>query len=574
MIKIYNRPSVYFPYLQKIGLKNFRLFKEDTEFELAPITILTGINNSGKSSLIKSLQLMKSNFKDIANLRELNFTGGRHNLGSFSTVMNRTSDSNQISFKYEFPIKGISEPTFILFTYRKKSSNPEFGELQQLKIETESKQNIIELNFDLKYFAESSLKIDFDYLKSEFSKIFSEEYFKEKEQREKDSYDPNWLNEFQNSISNPTPEDINEWIKDGSEDVIFNNFKFKQKEFFQFDYENDGCYEIVRDFNNLSEIDQNEIINKTQDLKENGIPFSENKFKPNIISLIEENLKNLEFSFEIPDSNTGKSKYTLSSISRYILHTFLRDELIRTLKGFFELFNNIGSVSSVRANSERLYSSNSDIVDINSLLIEYSKLTFNNNDPIKRFVDQSLLKFNIGEEIIVNRHQGVASEIFVKRNGENVLLADLGFGFTQLVPIILKIAVTTKRKEDNSDPFFPYPGSIFLLEEPESNLHPSYQSKLAELILDASRSFNIQFIIETHSEYLIRNFQYLTATKTIPSNATKIYYFHQPGTEDFEKSPYREIEILKDGRLSNEFGEGFFDEIPRLLAFLYNSSFN
>lgn len=573
MIKNFTRPAAYFPYLQKIGLKNFRLFEEETEFELAPITILTGINNSGKSSLIKSIQLMKANLIGIANFRELNFTGGRHNLGSFSTVKNRRNDSNQMTFKYQFPINVINETSFILFTYRKKPSNPEFGELQQLKIETESRQNIFELNFDLDHFEENSLKIDFDYLRNEFLKIFTEDYFREKEQNEKKFKDPNWLNEFNISISNPTVEDVDEWIKDGSEDVIFNNFKTKQEESYSFDFEHDRCFETVRDFKNLPEEDRRELINKIKDLRENGMPFSENKFNPDIFRLIEEALKNLELSLEIPDYNTGKSKYILSSISRYILHTFLKEEVLGTLKGFFELFNNVSSVSSVRANSERLYSSNSDIVDINSLLIEYSKLTFNNNDPVKSFVDRSLLKFNIGEEIIVNRHQGVASEIFVKRNGEMVLLADLGFGFTQLVPIILKIAVTTKRKEVN-DPFFPYPGSIFLLEEPESNLHPSYQSKLAELIIDASRSFNIQFIIETHSEYLIRNFQYLTATKAIPSNGTKIYYFHQPGSEDFEESPYREIEIMKDGRLSNEFGEGFFDEIPRLLAFLYNSSFN
>jgi predicted ATPase len=162
-------------------------------------------------------------------------------------------------------------------------------------------------------------------------------------------------------------------------------------------------------------------------------------------------------------------------------------------------------------------------------------------------------------------------------------LANLGYGMTKLVHLILKVAQTANSNYMDlgspsefigSYPEKPYYPSIILLEEPEANLHPSFQSKIAELIVDAYQEFNIQFIIETHSEYLIRNFQYLTATKEIPSNASKIYYFHHPETEDFEESPYRVIEIMKDGRLSNEFGEGFFDEIPRLLAFLYNSSFN
>jgi AAA15 family ATPase/GTPase len=38
-----------------ISIDNFRVFKEKTEFEFAPITILTGTNSSGKSSLVDAL---------------------------------------------------------------------------------------------------------------------------------------------------------------------------------------------------------------------------------------------------------------------------------------------------------------------------------------------------------------------------------------------------------------------------------------------------------------------------------------------------------------------------------------
>ena len=40
-------------------LKNFRSFGEDgADFELAPITVLTGCNSAGKSSLVKALMLL------------------------------------------------------------------------------------------------------------------------------------------------------------------------------------------------------------------------------------------------------------------------------------------------------------------------------------------------------------------------------------------------------------------------------------------------------------------------------------------------------------------------------------
>jgi len=57
--------------------------------------------------------------------------------------------------------------------------------------------------------------------------------------------------------------------------------------------------------------------------------------------------------------------------------------------------------------------------------------------------------------------------------------------------LILKIAVAAKRKENNDSIGFPYSGSVFLLEEPESNPGTLlYQSKLAELIfLIAAKHF-------------------------------------------------------------------------------------
>ena len=38
--------------ITKFGLQNFRIFKEHFDFELAPIMVLTGPNNSGKSSFV------------------------------------------------------------------------------------------------------------------------------------------------------------------------------------------------------------------------------------------------------------------------------------------------------------------------------------------------------------------------------------------------------------------------------------------------------------------------------------------------------------------------------------------
>ena len=67
--------------IKKIGVENFRVFKEYTEFELRPITLLTGPNNSGKSSFTKLLLLLQNG------LEHLNFKSGYHNLENFENVL-------------------------------------------------------------------------------------------------------------------------------------------------------------------------------------------------------------------------------------------------------------------------------------------------------------------------------------------------------------------------------------------------------------------------------------------------------------------------------------------------------
>ena len=77
-------------YLKKLGLENFRKFKDYQEFEFKPITILVGPNNSGKSSLIKALLLLQENL--INGLDDLKFgSETKHRILSFGHALNSSS---------------------------------------------------------------------------------------------------------------------------------------------------------------------------------------------------------------------------------------------------------------------------------------------------------------------------------------------------------------------------------------------------------------------------------------------------------------------------------------------------
>ena len=85
-------------------------------------------------------------------------------------------------------------------------------------------------------------------------------------------------------------------------------------------------------------------------------------------------------------------------------------------------------------------------------------------------------------------------------------LPDVGFGISQVLPVLVQC-------------FCAPPQSIILMEQPEIHLHPSAQSTLADVMIDAidsredGKHKNLQLIIETHSEHFLRRLQRRIAEK-------------------------------------------------------------
>ena len=117
--------------IKKIGIENFRVFKEYTEFNLAPITLLTGTNNSGKSSFLKLLDLLKSNFSTNQDFSELNFENGSHNLGTFDKVLNWDNDSKAVKIILDINLDYFDEDFKLELSYDLVN---EKGKIQSFKI--------------------------------------------------------------------------------------------------------------------------------------------------------------------------------------------------------------------------------------------------------------------------------------------------------------------------------------------------------------------------------------------------------------------------------------------------------
>ena len=124
----------------KYSVKNFRVFdSEGVTLDIAPITILTGCNSSGKSSIAKSLLLLDSFLSPIkeniqqghdVNLNDskIDFNKRPYSLlGNFGKVLNRYSKDGLITFEYEMYSPLIKEEVIVRLKFG-KDLNDELGD--------------------------------------------------------------------------------------------------------------------------------------------------------------------------------------------------------------------------------------------------------------------------------------------------------------------------------------------------------------------------------------------------------------------------------------------------------------
>ena len=282
-------------------------------------------------------------------------------------------------------------------------------------------------------------------------------------------------------------------------------------------------------------------------------------------------------------------------------HRILRDYMAFrhcALKNVFTIdpCDNLRYVGSNRIEIKRLYSleSQDNFSHTVSELFEARRLNKNrrriqhDGKEVKyhpgEFINRWISEFGIGQRFgMESLSDGIGLVLKIYQSEEDCegrLLADFGYGISQLVSILLEVETAILKVEKHLDStVVDYEkgkinlSNIFVMkdmcfspiciaiEEPEIHLHPRYQSLLADMFVDAYQNFGIHFIVETHSEYLIRKLQNLVARGSIKPDALSFLYV-EDGNDSDEK--VREIGIAEDGRLTSAFGPGFFDEADSL----------
>ena len=142
-------------------------------------------------------------------------------------------------------------------------------------------------------------------------------------------------------------------------------------------------------------------------------------------------------------------------------------------------------------------------------------------------------------------------EVRVKTTKDSpwVLITDVGFGVSQVLPVLVLC-------------FYAPVGSTLIFEQPEIHLHPRVQSGLADVFLDAIKRRDVQIILESHSEHLLRRLQRRIAEDRVSNDDIALYFVEPSGGA----SSIRPLDIDAFGNIRNWPDSFFGDELGELAA--------
>ena len=122
---------------------------------------------------------------------------------------------------------------------------------------------------------------------------------------------------------------------------------------------------------------------------------------------------------------------------------------------------------------------------------------------------------------------------------------NVGFGISYVLPIVVTLLAAK-------------PGELIIIENPESHVHPRGQAELGKLIARTAMN-DVQIIVETHSDHILNGIRVAVKEQEIDKNKVIAFYFEKVIEPKEQYSKITNIEIDKNGELS-EYPKNFLDE--------------
>ncbi|MHA2246612.1 MAG: DUF3696 domain-containing protein [Candidatus Hodarchaeales archaeon] len=557
-----------------IGIKNFKSFYELEGLEIKPLTILCGPNSSGKSTILQSILLQKqsivprrSESLPLGSIYPLIFNGPFIHLGRWPDVIHESVLDRRLSFSWKFDKSYLDSELSTISTVI--TSWGEIGRriIYHYGIDPPIElQNItFDIGFSLNEASSPTRNVNVSYSKLSLHP-FESGFSLEKTDEAQWSFDINSnlvvfnnIKQFEERLDRllkrrvkkkSNIKRIEEYLTEKGEELL------KSPEI-----ENFSAHEISttgffpeRIFFSKNEIKKlnKSILNPLKDIFEEiseiSVGIDDRFLKPPVLSMLsEESHPKLRHSFplsQIPFYE-GVQRFLLNFLEKIRYLGPLRDEPKR-----FYQFDDIGGVDiGVKGEfSAQVLSILGKIVIDPYYTIQKKGTSFSlrkkSKDTLRNALNYWFVYMELGSV-----DPGIFTEPYrlyrvdVDQEGLKLPISDVGFGISQFLPVAIESLRMSK-------------GETLILEQPEVHLHPRLQSRLADFLICLAKS-NRQFIIETHSEYLIRRVALRIAqdTKYEIKDLVNIQFIEKEGscskTTPIEINEYGEIETWPSGFLDD-----------------------
>ncbi len=223
----------------------------------------------------------------------------------------------------------------------------------------------------------------------------------------------------------------------------------------------------------------------------------------------------------------------------------------------FTRINDIYSFAPVRSAPKRTYNPTKPIHDpeggsiytlLNNIYREEDRWKKVKKE-IKTFGKQSKMFDDIDIKTFGNKSDPF--QIKAKVRGQESNLMDVGYGVSQILPILVTI--------------FSEHADYFAIQQPEVHLHPRSQAELCSYLVDVIKREKKNFIIETHSDYMIDRARIdVMKGKIAPEDVSIVYL--EPNREEVK---VHNISLDKNGNLENVpqgYRDFFYKEKDELLG--------
>jgi predicted ATPase len=474
--------------LTRLTLENFKAFNSETEIEFAPLTVLSGRNSSGKSSIYQAILLLKQSLNSHARdergnyLPRLELNGKLVNLGNNDELLHNV-ENKRITMKLDTNA-GYSKKVYYSISSTKNTNyfDDEFSSFLLSGLEIEDKYNFPED-------CQSRVSVFWD----------------------NDKWNAN-ANGILNFVHPQYYTAIQELFPGHRFFEIFNS-------------------EVSLEFINNIKIYLSSVI--IQSNKRDFINILNNSALAgiNFDGLIEE-LKKVDHS-EYVELKTRDGVDPIDSILNGI-------EFIVPFRGFPKRAYTV---------EDGHFAFNFDRIKKTVIKYAFDK----DGKPVSGKFSVALnywLSYCLDEDIELSINAVLGSlvhEIHISgKSGKSIPLNNVGFGTSQLLPILYKCLSTPS-------------GRLLIIDEPETHLHPSAQSRLADFLLSMVR-LGRRIIVETHSEYILDKLIYHCVADERACEDLKMYWVQSSE----EGSTILRIEYDEYGFCLNA-PDGFLTEKTRLV---------